>query len=107
MNGYAYLDKYGIMHATYYREDDPTRTEARKASAKETARKYAKYNGKIVETNLADGGGYTDENGSSVMIYAKEKEFYYGSKSAMENKISEDQFKAKFPLSYALYQKLI
>ena len=42
MKGYAYLDKYGIMHASSYKEDDPARTEARKASAMETAKNYAK-----------------------------------------------------------------
>ena len=107
MNGYAYLDKYGIMHASAYKEDDPARTEARKASAMETAKKYAKYNGKIAETNLADGSGYTNENDFDVMIYAAEKEFWYGKGSARQNKLTEDQFKAKVPLSYALYQKLI
>lgn len=107
MKGYAYLDKYGIMHASSYKEDDPARTEARKASAMETAKKYAKYNGKIAETNLADGSGYTNENDFDVMIYAAEKEFWYGKGSARQNKLTEEQFAAKFPLSYALYQKLI
>ncbi len=107
MKGYAYLDKYGIMHASSYKEDDPARTEARKASAMETAKKYAKYNGKIAETNLADGSGYTNENDFDVMIYAAEKEFWYGKGSARQNKLTEEQFAAKFPLSYALYKELI
>lgn len=61
MKGYAYLDKYGIMHASEYQD---------------TAKKYAKYNGKVVETNLCDGTGYTDENDYNTMIYAAEKEFF-------------------------------
>ena len=107
MKGYAYLDKYGIMHASSYKEDDPARTEARKASAMETAKKYAKYNGKIAETNLADGSGYTNENDFDVMIYAAEKEFWYGKGSARQNKLTEEQFAEKFSRTYALYKELI
>lgn len=107
MKGYAYLDKYGIMHASSWKEDVPERTEARKASAMETAKKYAKFNGKISETNLADGSGYTNENDFDTMIYHVEKEFWYGKGSARQNKLTEDQFKVKFPMTYALYQTLI
>ena len=92
MKGYAYLDKYGIMHASEYQD---------------TAKKYAKYNGKVVETNLCDGSGYTDENDYNTMIYAVEKEFFYGKSRAREHKLSEDQFAAKFPQTYALYKELI
>ena len=92
MKGYAYLDKYGIMHASEYQD---------------TAKKYAKYNGKVVETNLCDGSGYTDEDGFNTMIYAAEKEFFYGKSKAREHKLSEDQFAAKFPQTYALYKELI
>ena len=92
MKGYAYLDKYGIMHASEYPD---------------TAKKYAKYNGKVVETNLCDGTGYTDENDYNTMIYAAEKEFFYGKSRTREHKLSEDRFAAKFPRTYALYKELI
>ena len=92
MKGYAYLDKYGIMHASEYQD---------------TAKKYAKYNGKVVETELCDGSGYTDENDYNTMIYAAEKEFFYGKSKAREHKLSEDQFAVKFPQTYALYKELI
>ena len=92
MKGYAYLDKYGIMHASEYQD---------------TAKKYAKYNGKVVETNLCDGTGYTDENDYNTMIYAAEKEFFFFFCRAREHKLSEDQFAAKFPQTYALYKELI
>lgn len=92
MKGYAYLDKYGIMHASEHQD---------------TAKKYAKYNGKVVETNLCDGTGYTDENDYNTMIYAAEKEFFCGKSKAREHKLSEDQFATKFPQTYALYKELI
>ena len=91
MNGFAYLDKYGIMHAV---------------TSKETALKSSK-NSKIVPTDLCDGEGYLDENGMNVFINASEKTFSHGRNKNREEKLSETEFARRYPKTYALYRKLI
>lgn len=91
MNGFAYLDKYGIMHA---------------ASSKETALKYSK-NGKVVSTDLCDDGGYLDENGMNVFINASDKTFSHGKGSNKDHELSETEFARRYPKTYAIYRQLI
>ncbi|MCI8285439.1 MAG: hypothetical protein HFE90_09305 [Firmicutes bacterium] len=91
MNGFAYLDKYGILHAV---------------ASKETALKSSK-NGKVVSTDLCDGSGYMDENGMSVFINASEKTFSHGKNKNKDEKLSETEFARKYPKTYAVYRKLI
>lgn len=91
MKGYAYLDKYGILHCN---------------SSKDTAIKSAK-NGKIIPTDLCDDGGYLDENGMNVFINTYEKTFSHGKNSNKDRELSETEFARRYPKTYALYRKLI
>lgn len=91
MNGFAYLDKYGIMHAV---------------SSKEDALRYSK-NGKVVPTALCGGDGYLDENGMNVFINASDKMFSHGKNSNKDHELSETEFARKYPKTYALYRQLI
>lgn len=90
MKGYAYLDKYGILHAV---------------SSADVAKDYAR-GGKYIETENCDGKGYLDENGYNVMVYADEKKFSYGKSNGKEYQVQEDEFAEKFPVTYALYKEL-
>ena len=91
MNGFAYLDKYGLLHCN---------------SSKEKALECSK-NGKVAATDLADGGGYLDENGMNVFIDATNKEFWHGKNSNKDEKLSETEFARRYPKTYAVYRKLI
>lgn len=91
MNGYAYLDKYGILHAV---------------SSKEDALSYSK-NGKTASTDLCGGDGYLDENGMNVYINASEKTFSHGKNSNKDHELSETEFARKYPKTYAIYKQLI
>lgn len=89
--GYAYLDKYGILHCT---------------KSKDSA-EYAAYKGKYIPTNLADGTGYPKENGDRIVIYAAEPSFYVGGNAAGGFKMEEEDFAEEYPQTYALYKELI
>lgn len=91
MNGYAYLDKYGILHAV---------------SSKEDALRYSK-NGKTVFTDLCGGDGYLDENGMNVFINASDKAFFHGKSRNQEDKLSETEFAKRYPKTYDTYKQLI
>lgn len=91
MKGYAYLDKYGILHCN---------------SSKDTAIESAK-NGKIIPTDLCDGGGYLDENGMNVFIDAAKTEFWHGKNKNKEEKLSETEFARRYPKTYAVYRRLV
>lgn len=60
---FAYLDKYGILHAH---------------PVEETAKKYAGWNGKVAKTDLAEDGGYIKLHGETVFAYADEKKVLIG-----------------------------
>lgn len=91
MNGFAYLDKYGIMHAV---------------SSKEDALRYSK-NGKTVFTDLCGGDGYLDENEMNVFINTSDKAFFHGKNSNKDHELSETEFARKYPKTYAIYKQLI
>ena len=91
MNGFAYLDKYGFLHCN---------------ASKEKALEYSK-NGKVAAIDLADGGGYIDENGMNVFIDDTNKEFWHGRNKNKEEKLSETEFARRYLNTYALYRKLI
>ena len=91
MNGFMYLDKYGIMHCT---------------KNEETAKDYAR-NGKYVPCELADSTGYPEENGKRIVIYADDKEFYVGGNADGGVKFEEKDFAEKYPKTYEVYKELI
>lgn len=92
MNGYAYLDKYGILHVL---------------ADKDIASKYSK-NGKIVHTDLADEGGYINENGMNVYIEVKDTgvEFWHGKNRNKEENLTEPNFAGRYPRTYQIYKQL-
>lgn len=56
--GFAYLDKYGIMHIV----DEP-----------QTADEYA--SGNVVKTEIAHDAGWPEQNGEHIIVYTKEGKF--------------------------------
>lgn len=93
MSGFAYLDKYGILHV---------------AGSKETAEKYAVKSG-VVATDLSHESGYIDENGMNVYVEVGTSgtEFWHGKNKNKEHQLTEADFAKKYPGTYALYKKLI
>lgn len=88
---FAYLDEGGIIHV---------------AKEKETAKEYAKLNGKIIETDLGDGYGMLMENDVRLYVYAKEDKFYEGGNANNGKLMDVDTFKKQYPGSYDLYRRL-
>lgn len=86
-----YLDKGGIMHCV---EEENT--------AKEFSR-----NGKYVACDLADGTGYPEENGTRLVVYADDKEFYVGGNAKGGQKNEEKDFAKRYPKTYEVYKELI
>ncbi len=87
---FAYLDAAGILHIV---------------DKEELAVDNAKYNGKYAETHLsANGGGYPEERGKRIFVYAKEKEFYAGDKTGTP--MNEPTFALRYPQTCALYRAL-
>lgn len=93
MSGFAYLDKYGILHA---------------AADKETALKYSK-NGKVIHTDLLDEGGYINDNGMNVYIEVKDTgtEFWHGKSRNKEENLTEASFAGRYPRVYQIYKQLV
>lgn len=92
MNGFAYLDKYGILHTT---------------TRKEQAEKYA-VKLPIIPTDIASGDGFIDENGMNVYIEITDKgtEFWHGNSRNKEEQLTEAEFSSKYPKTYQLYKQL-
>lgn len=88
---FAYLDEGGIIHV---------------AKEEETAQEYAKFNGKIIKTELGDGYGMLMENDVRLYIYAKEGKFYEGGNAKNGKLIDVDTLKKRYPGSYDLYRRL-
>ena len=90
--GYAYLDKYGIL----------------KVNTETTAKEFAKYNGKIVETTYPHGNrsaslfDVPDTDDDVLKVDWTDKSFKVGKKE-----IGEAEFKKRYADVYNLLMQLI